>query len=151
MGYEEALAPLPTREQELDMIKRYADEFIAQPSYYFIQNMSRRKTDIEIMKEKNKIKKHYYLNLGIGLLVSSPIVYLLGGMFGRTASGVPYVYRPKNTYITPKFYNQDKRVRLILLQVSVWVLLGTYYANRYTNAPFLEDEQLENYRIHKML
>lgn len=38
MGYESAIPPLPTRAEELDMINRYQQEFIDQPSYKFYMN-----------------------------------------------------------------------------------------------------------------
>lgn len=151
MGYEEDFAAQPSRDQELAMISRYANDFIAQPSYKIYQNMSRRKTDMEIAAEFNKVKRHYWMNFSLGMLIGAPFVYLSSGFFQRTSSGVPYTYRPKYYFTAPKYYNQDKRIRLVLLQVTLWTLFASFYANRYTHSEFLEDEMLENYKVHKML
>jgi hypothetical protein len=151
MGYESEIPPIPTRNEEIAMIKRYADSFIAQPSWRFEQNHSRRITNLEIENETHKVTKHYWVNFGIGMILSSPLIYYAGGMFQRSNSGVPFYYRPKYFFTAPKYYNEGKRMKTMLMQIGLWLLIGSFYANRYTNTTFVDDEHMENYKIHKML
>ena len=151
MGYEEEIPPLPTRNDEIAMMKRYADDFLAQPSYKFYQNDSSRKTKLDITGQLNTVKAHYWLNFCIGMLISAPAVYFTGSLFQRTASGVPYYYRPKYFFTMQKYYNQAKSIKTILIQIPLWLVLGFWYANRYTDTSFVDDEHLENYKNYKML
>ena len=151
MGYEEEIPPLPTRNDEVAMIKRYADSFIAQPSWEWEQNHSRRITNIAIRDETRKVRKHYWLNFSIGMMLSTPLIYYKGSLFGRSNSGVPYYYRPKHFFTAPKFYNEGRRLKSILFQVALWVAIGSFYANRYTDTTYVDDEHMENYSIPRML
>lgn len=151
MGYEEEIPPLPTRNDELKMIKRYSEDFIAQPSYKLYQNESRRKTNLDISGKVNEVKAHYWFNFGIGMLISAPFIYYSGSFFQRTSSGVPYYYRPKYFYSVKKYYNQSKTSKALMFQISIWLLMGVFYANRYTQSRLLDDEYLDDYKIYKML
>ena len=151
MGYEEEIPPLPTRNDELAMIQKYANEFIAQPSYKIYQNESGRQRSLEHAAQFNDVKKHYWLNFCLGAMIAAPVVYFSASFFQRSSSGVPFYYRPKYYFIDPKTYNQAKRIKTILIQIPLWIGLGLFYASRYTDSSFLHDEHLDNYHTEKML
>lgn len=66
MSYEPELPPVPTREQELNMITAIEDDFIDQSYAKYYMNESLRLNKIEFSETLNEYKKRWWSNFLTG-------------------------------------------------------------------------------------
>lgn len=151
MGFEEALNRTPTRQEELEMIKRFENDFKSQPNYKWYMNESPRRLKIEHAENLNNYRYNWWFNFGLGLIFSGPAIIYMDRFWRNSTSGAPYFFRPKFFFVTFDHYLQYRRYKSLSVQVPVWLLSAMAYAFWFTSRARVDDENYEKVKIEKFL
>ena len=84
MGYETEIPPIPSRDQELEMIKKIKKSFQEQPYYKYYMNEGLRLRKMEHGKEVNKFQMSFIGNFLRGSLYSTVFLVPLALLYRRT-------------------------------------------------------------------
>jgi hypothetical protein len=146
MGYETEIPPVPTRDQELQMIKKIKKSFQDQPYYKFYMNESLRLRKMEHVKELNKFQTSFTGNFFRGSLFSSFFLLPLALLYRRTGNGVPSFFRPKHFVSAGGWdhVHEFRNLRMMKFFVPAWFLCGYAYATIRTSMEPIMDEYYEN-------
>ncbi|EGR27095.1 hypothetical protein IMG5_202120 [Ichthyophthirius multifiliis] len=148
MGYEKKIPPPPTREQELEIIRKTEENFLKQPFYKYYMNEAHRTIKMEFAEKLNENRLHFWRNFFVGLLVTGPIFVIPYGLiFKRMSTGVPFYFVPKYVFAPKQAYDGGRSWHVLKTQVPLWIFLGTAYAYWFTENTVLADEWLEGGKI----
>eukprot|EP01015_Nassula_variabilis_P016988 TRINITY_DN263_c0_g1_i6.p3 TRINITY_DN263_c0_g1~~TRINITY_DN263_c0_g1_i6.p3 ORF type:complete len:177 (-),score=27.72 TRINITY_DN263_c0_g1_i6:116-646(-) len=146
MGYEDVIPPVPTRQQELEYIKQLEDNFMGQNVTKFYMNEALRTRKIHDSYKMNDTRRHFLMHFCLGLLITGPMVTLVGRLYRRWGSGVPLYFRPKQYYAVANFdYKlQYRNMKSLAIQAPLCLFLSAWYAYRFTDYSKTDDEYLEH-------
>ena len=94
MGFETVIPPLPTRQEEQNMILATEENFLEQPRYKLYMNEAHRIAKMNHGDRHNEIRANFWRNFALGLLITGPLLVIpYGKLFRNMRSGVPHFYR----------------------------------------------------------
>lgn len=151
MGFEGVVPPVPTRQQELNHIKKLEENFLAQPNYKIYMNEALRVRKMIDSEHLNEIKKDWWRHFAMGALYSGLFLIPIRKFYGKRATGVPMYHRPKQYYVNV-FMNPAgaANYKAYPLQVFTWLALSYAYATIYTDTSRYDDEYFENVKVVKL-
>ena len=146
MGYETEVPPVPTRDEEIEMIGKIKKSFLDQPSYKFYMNESLRLRKLHDVEKINNFRRTFTSNFCRGLLYSSFILLPISLLYRRTSSGVPMFFQPKHFvafggYDFPFLYRNFKILRFY---IPAAFLVAYTYASVRTSHEGIFDEYMED-------
>lgn len=150
MPYESPIPPVPTREQELQYIRKLENEFLSQSWSKLYMNEALRTKKLEDSYNLNYVKKNWWINFFIGAGVSGVLIFPLGRIFHRFQSGVPHYFRPKMYYVDFDTYLQGRNTKALIYQLPIWMFLSNWYANYFTDFSKIDDEYHESVKVKPM-
>lgn len=149
MSFQTEIPPVPTREQEKEMISKIEQNFLAQPYYRHFGNEAIRTSRMDAYDKKNLVDKRFWFNYAVGLAVSGLFVLPLNRLSVRRLSGVPFYYRPKlsTNLVKTTYYHQHRAWTTTFAQTFLWLTLANVYAQYYTDRTPGFDEYYEDFRV----
>lgn len=143
MGYEPEVPAEPTREEELNNLRKLMDNFSAQSDTKLYMNEAIRLNKMDHAERQNRYLNNWRINFLIGRVIFNIIgtgVSFLGLMafwprFRRTTSGIPVYNRHKINWKTPYERNPLGHARYEALKWSLpgAMFFGWCYARFYTS------------------
>lgn len=151
MGFEGVVPPVPTREQELNHIKKLEQNFLSQPNRKFYMNEALRTRKLADSANMNRTKTDWWHHFFIGALVSGIFIIPVGRAFHKFSSGVPHYWRPKQYFISDfDTTTHSRNLKALSAQLTLWLMGATGYAYYFTDFRRIDDETFENVKVIKI-
>ena len=135
MGYEAEVPHVPTRKEEMDIIKAIKESFQRQPwnKYYMAESVRINKLDRH--RRENIHNQAYIFNFAKGLLFGGLIALSFTPFFKRAASSVPMYNRPKMVLVGRGYnFNNIVKWRAMIYQVPFTLVFAFTYSACYTSS-----------------
>jgi hypothetical protein len=149
MSFQTEIPPVPTREQEREMIAHIEKNFLAQPYSERYMNEAVRTARMEAHERKSVVDKRRFYNFATGLLISGPFILPLSRLVVTRKSGSPYYYRPQlsTNLVKTTYYHQHRAWRTTAFQTVLWFFCGFGYSAYYTDMSPAMDEYYEGFKV----
>lgn len=149
MSFQTEIPPVPTREQEKEMIAHIERNFLAQPYTERYMNEAVRTARMEANEKKTIVDRRRLFNFFTGLAVSGPFILPLSRLVVTRGSGAPYFYRPQlsTNLVKTTVYHQHRAWRTTAFQTALWLTCGLGYSAYYTDMSPVLDEYYEETKV----
>ncbi|KAM3136382.1 hypothetical protein pb186bvf_011517 [Paramecium bursaria] len=146
MGFEEAIPPIPDRQQELRYIHKVEESFRAQPLYKLYMNEALRTRKMEYAENYNKFRKNWWVNFFYSGLIFGTLFYIpVSYAYRADYFGIPFIYKPYTVAISNGGAVRQQFIKRFKLLAAVTTVFAWSYATRVADWSLIEDEYLEDY------